>query len=87
MKESENKTSLDKVKLQLNSSKTKTNEQENTIGMLMDQIKKKDLDIDALRKEINISTSQANKTGMQSTNESKKKDTGKSETHSVPQGK
>lgn len=52
--------------------------------MLMDQIKKKDLDIDALRKEMNIS--QSNKTGMQSTTESKKKD-GKSETHSAPQGK
>jgi len=53
--------------------------------MLMDQIKKKDLDIDALRKEMN--TSQSNKTGMQSTSENKKKDGGKSETHSAPQGK
>lgn len=85
MKESENKLSLDKVKLELNSCKTKTNDQENTIGMLMDQLKKKDLDIDALRKEIN--TNQSNKMGLQSTSESKKKDDGKSETHTVPKGK
>lgn len=31
---------------------SKLNEQENTISMLMDQTKKKDLDIEALRKEL-----------------------------------